>query len=49
MISYEDFLKVDMRVGRVLKVEDFPKARNPSLNSRWTSAPKSVSSAPPPS
>jgi tRNA-binding protein len=30
MISYDDFLKVDMRVGRVLKVEDFPKARNPS-------------------
>lgn len=30
MISYDDFLKVDMRVGRVTKVEDFPKARNPS-------------------
>jgi tRNA-binding protein len=30
MISYDDFRKVDMRVGRVLKVEDFPKARNPS-------------------
>jgi tRNA-binding protein len=30
MISYDDFLKVDMRVGRVMKVEDFPKARNPS-------------------
>jgi len=30
MISYDDFRKVDMRVGRVVKVEDFPKARNPS-------------------
>ncbi|MBA7674651.1 putative chaperone CsaA [subsurface metagenome] len=30
MISYDDFLKVDMRVGRVIKVEDFPKVRNPS-------------------
>jgi tRNA-binding protein len=30
MISYDDFLKVDMRVGKVIKVEDFPKARNPS-------------------
>jgi tRNA-binding protein len=30
MISYDDFRKVDMRVGKVLKVEDFPKARNPS-------------------
>jgi tRNA-binding protein len=28
MISFDDFLKVDMRVGRVVKVEDFPKARN---------------------
>ena len=30
MITYDDFLKVDMRVGRVIRVEDFPKARNPS-------------------
>ena len=30
MISYDDFRKVDMRVGRVIKVEDFPKAYNPS-------------------
>jgi len=30
MITYDDFLKVDMRVGRVVRVEDFPKARHPS-------------------
>lgn len=30
MISYDDFLKVEMRVGKVLKVEDFPRARHPS-------------------
>ena len=30
MITFDDFLKVDMRVGRVIKVEDFPKARHPS-------------------
>jgi tRNA-binding protein len=30
MISYDDFRKVDMRVGRVISVEDFPKAHNPS-------------------
>ena len=29
-IVFDDFLKVDMRVGRVLRGEEFPKARNPS-------------------
>ena len=31
MISFDDFLKVDMRVGRVVTVEDFPEARKPAL------------------
>ena len=30
MITFDDFLKVDMRVGRVLSVEDFPEARKPA-------------------
>ena len=30
MITYEDFRKVDMRVGRVIEVEDFLGARKPS-------------------
>ncbi|MFH1308064.1 MAG: tRNA-binding protein [archaeon] len=30
MISYEDFLRLDIRVGKILDVEDFPEARNPS-------------------
>jgi tRNA-binding protein len=30
MISFDDFLKVDMRVGRVVAVEEFPEARKPA-------------------
>ena len=30
MITYEEFRKVDMRVGRVLEAEDFPEAKKPS-------------------
>ena len=30
LIEFEDFQKVDMRVGRIAAVEDFPKARKPS-------------------
>ncbi|MEH2510609.1 tRNA-binding protein [Nitrobacteraceae bacterium AZCC 1564] len=46
-ITYDDFAKVDLRVGRVLEVQPFPKARNPSwkvrvdlgeLGEKWSSA-----------
>ena len=30
MITWEDFEKIEMRVGTVLEVEDFPEARKPS-------------------
>lgn len=30
MISYEDFEKVDIRVGKIVQVDDFPEARKPS-------------------
>ncbi len=46
-ISYDDFLKVDMRVGQIVEVQDFERARNPSykikidfgpeLGSKWSS------------
>lgn len=29
-LSWDEFLKVDMRVGTIVEVNDFPKARNPS-------------------
>jgi tRNA-binding protein len=31
MIAFDDFLKVDMRVGRVVEVAPFPEARKPAL------------------
>lgn len=29
-ITFEDFSKIDIRVGTIIEVNDFPKARNPS-------------------
>ncbi|HEX3279033.1 MAG TPA: tRNA-binding protein [Thermoleophilaceae bacterium] len=30
MIEFDDFLKVDVRVGRIVRVEDFPEAHKPA-------------------
>lgn len=46
-ITIDDFTRVDLRAGRILAVEPFPKARNPSwkvqvdlgeLGTKWSSA-----------
>jgi tRNA-binding protein len=46
-IAYDDFARVDMRVGRIVSVKPFERARNPSykvevdvgpLGRKWSSA-----------
>jgi len=48
MATFDDFLQLDMRVGEIVAVEDFPRARNPSykikvnfggdIGEKWSSA-----------
>jgi tRNA-binding protein len=40
VIEYDDFEKVDMRVGRIVEVEDFPEARRPAWKLRIDFGPE---------
>ncbi|TZE82802.1 tRNA-binding protein [Calorimonas adulescens] len=30
MVSFDDFIKLDIRVGKIIEVNDFPEARRPA-------------------
>ena len=41
-LTFEEFQKVEMRVGRIVAAEDFPDARNPSYKLRIDFGPHGV-------
>ena len=39
-ITYDDFAKIDMRVGRIVQADDFPQARKPAYKLRIDFGPE---------
>ncbi|MDQ3849230.1 MAG: tRNA-binding protein [Actinomycetota bacterium] len=39
-MAYEDFARVDLRVGRIVAIEDFPQARRPAWKLRIDFGPE---------
>jgi len=44
-ITYDDFAKVDIRIGRIVQVDDFPQARKPAWKLRIDFGPLGVKSS----
>ena len=44
-ITISDFQKLEMRVGRIVDVKEFPEARNPSYNLRIDFGPLGIKSS----
>ena len=39
-ISYDDFAKIDIRVGRIVEADEFPQARKPAYKLRIDFGPE---------